>query len=222
MEYQAVFEERIPLSPKEINRLADDTVETILIEKLKNKLERRCSKHGYVLPGSIEIISRSMGHVEVGRFTGDIVYQVQAQGKVLNPSDGMALVGEILKKNKMGVYVEYKDAIRVLLPRDLHIANEKFDNLQIGDTIETEIKKSRFQVNDTYILCVGLFKALVNSSDKQEPVVELPPVEEEEDEEEAEEDEEQAEEDEEQAEEEVDAEDSLFPSAPGSVEEETT
>jgi len=216
MEYQAVFEERIPLSPKEINRLADDTVETILIEKLKNKLERRCSKHGYVLPGSIEIISRSMGHVEVGRFTGDIVYQVQAQGKVLNPSDGMALVGEILKKNKMGVYVEYKDAIRVLLPRDLHIANEKFDNLQIGDTIETEIKKSRFQVNDTYILCVGLFKALVNSSDKQEPVVELPPVEEEEDEEEAEE------EDEEQAEEEVDAEDSLFPSAPGSVEEETT
>ena len=215
MEYQAVFEERIPLSPKEINRLADDTVETILIEKLKNKLERRCSKHGYVLPGSIEIISRSMGHVEVGRFTGDIVYQVQAQGKVLNPSDGMALVGEILKKNKMGVYVEYKDAIRVLLPRDLHIANEKFDNLQIGDTIETEIKKSRFQVNDTYILCVGLFKALVNSSDKQEPVVELPPVEEEEDEEEAEEDEEQAEE-------EVDAEDSLFPSAPGSVEEETT
>ena len=208
MEYQAVFEERIPLTPKEINRLADDTVETILMEKLKIKLEKRCSKHGYVLPGSIEIISRSMGHVEVGRFTGDVVYQVQAQGKVLNPSDGMALVGEILKKNKMGVYVEYKDAIRVLLPRDLHIANEKFDNLQIGDTIEVEIKRSRFQVNDTYILCVGLFKGLVSSSEKEQatmqPVIEG-----------VEEAEEEAEE-----EVEVDAEDSLFPSAPGSVEEE--
>ena len=213
MEYQAVFEERIPLNPKEINRLADDTVETILMEKLKNKLEKRCSKHGYVLPGSIEIISRSMGHVEVGRFTGDIVYQVQAQGKVLNPSDGMALVGEILKKNKMGVYVEYKDAIRVILPRDLHIANEKFDNLQIGDTIEVEIKKSRFQVNDTYILCVGLFKTLINSSEKNAEMAEVPEVEEEA----AEEEEEAAEE-----EEDVDAEDSLFPSAPGSVEEETT
>jgi hypothetical protein len=57
--------------------------------------------------------------------------------------------------------VEYKDAIRVLLPRDLHIANEEFENLQIGATIELEIKKSRFQVNDPYILCVGIYRKIV-------------------------------------------------------------
>jgi DNA-directed RNA polymerase subunit E'/Rpb7 len=163
MEHQAVFEERVPITPKELNRLSDETAETILLEKLRTKLENRCSKHGFVIPGSLEIISRSMGLVEVGRFTGDIVYQVQAQGKVLNPSDGLLLTCEVLKKNKMGIYVEYKDAIRVLLPRDLHIGNIEFDALVIGDNIEVEIKKSRFQVNDPFILCVGIYKAKISS-----------------------------------------------------------
>ena len=163
MEHQAVFEERVPITPKELNRLSDDTAETILLEKLRTKLENRCSKHGFVIPGSLEIISRSMGLVEVGRFTGDVVYQVQAQGKVLNPSDGLLLTCEVLKKNKMGIYVEYKDAIRVLLPRDLHIGNTEFDALVIGDNIEVEIKKSRFQVNDPFILCVGIYKAKISS-----------------------------------------------------------
>jgi len=163
MEHQAVFEERVPITPKELNRLSDETAEIILLEKLRTKLENRCSKHGFVIPGSLEIISRSMGLVEVGRFTGDIVYQVQAQGKVLNPSDGLLLTCEVLKKNKMGIYVEYKDAIRVLLPRDLHIGNIEFDALVIGDNIEVEIKKSRFQVNDPFILCVGIYKAKISS-----------------------------------------------------------
>jgi DNA-directed RNA polymerase subunit E'/Rpb7 len=163
MEHQAVFEERVPITPKELNRLSDETAEIILLEKLRTKLENRCSKHGFVIPGSLEIISRSMGLVEVGRFTGDIVYQVQAQGKVLNPSDGLLLTCEVLKKNKMGIYVEYKDAIRVLLPRDLHIGNIEFDALIIGDNIEVEIKKSRFQVNDPFILCVGIYKSKISS-----------------------------------------------------------
>ena len=169
MEHQAVFEERVPITPKELNRLSDDTAETILLEKLRTKLENRCSKHGFVIPGSLEIISRSMGLVEVGRFTGDVVYQVQAQGKVLNPSDGLLLTCEVLKKNKMGIYVEYKDAIRVLLPRDLHIGNIEFDALVIGDKIEVEIKKSRFQVNDPYILCVGIYKAKISSGTLAQP-----------------------------------------------------
>lgn len=183
LEYPAVFEERIPLTPKDLNRLADIAVEDILIEKLRTKIEGRCSKHGYVVPGSLEVLSRSMGHVETGRFTGDVVYQVQSQGGVINPSDGTILQGEIIKKNKMGLYVEYKDAIRVLLPRDLHIANEEFENLQIGSTIELEIKKSRFQVNDPYILCVGIYRNIVTDKAKEQTqeVQQQPPIEEEDD-----------------------------------------
>jgi len=155
----AVFEERIPLSPKDLNRLAEIPTEDILLEKIRAKLEGRCARHGYVVPGSLEVLSRSMGHIEMGRFTGDTVYQVQAQGKVLNPADGTIIVGEVLKKNKMGIYVEYRDAIHVILPRDLHRGSDFFEGLAIGQSIKIEIKKSMFQVNDQFIKCVGVLVA---------------------------------------------------------------
>jgi hypothetical protein len=51
------------------------------------------------------------------------------------------------------------DAIRVIIPRDLHIGDEAFEAVEIGEKVEVEIKKSRFQVNDPYILSVGAFRS---------------------------------------------------------------
>jgi len=60
----------------------------------------------------------------------------------------------------MGVYASFEDAIRVMVPRDLHIGDEAFDAIEVGQTIQVEIKKSRFQVNDTSILSVGVFRGV--------------------------------------------------------------
>jgi hypothetical protein len=98
-----------------------------------------------------------MGQIENGKFTGNIIFHIQAQGRVYNPANGTRIVGRILKKNKMGIYMIYKNAIRILVPRDLHIGNEEFEKLQPQDTIEVELRKSRFQINDKYILSVGVF-----------------------------------------------------------------
>ena len=169
MQYTAVFEEQIPLTPKDM-RGAIDSFDTILEEKLRSRLENRCSKHGFVLPGTVRILSRSMGNLEKGRFTGNILFYLQAEATVLNPPDGTVLEGEVIRKNKMGIYVSYKDAIRVIVPRDLHIGNEEFEGLQIGETVRVEVKKSRFQINDEYLLSVGVFQAKVSDStegDKQ-------------------------------------------------------
>lgn len=173
-EKMAIFEDRIPLTPKDLNRLAETPVEDILLEKLRAKLEGRCARHGFVVPGSLRIVSRSMGHVEMGRFTGDAVYQVQSQGMVLNPADGTVLIGEVLKKNKMGIYVEYRDAIHVILPRDLHRGNNIFEELSIGQSIQLEIKKSMFQVNDPFIKCVGLLVDVPASTPTPAPVSQEP------------------------------------------------
>ena len=106
----------------------------------------------------MKILSRSMGYVEKGRFTGDIIFHVQAEAKVLNPPAGFTLEGVVIRKNKMGMYVSYNDAIRIILPRDLHIGDEAFEAVPVGATVSVEIQKSRFQVNDAYILSVGLFR----------------------------------------------------------------
>jgi hypothetical protein len=93
---------------------------------------------------------------------------MKAQGKVYNPPDGLQVEGEIIRKNKMGLYVIINDAIRIMVPRDLHIGNEDFDRLEIGDKIRIEIKKSRFQVNDTHIMSIGQYMGL--GGDASSPV----------------------------------------------------
>jgi DNA-directed RNA polymerase subunit E'/Rpb7 len=165
MDHTAIFEEQVPLTPKDL-RNEIKNIDSLLEQKLQAKLEGRCSRHGYVLPGSIQILSRSMGIVEKGRFTGSILFHVQAEGQVLNPPDGLVIEGEVVRKNKMGVYVNYKDAIRVIVPRDLNIGDDQFEGISVGDTIKVEIKKSRFQVNDEYILSVGLFKGISTAAVK--------------------------------------------------------
>ena len=157
MEYVAVFEEQLALTSVDLKKNIE-SIDDVLENKLKQRLEGRCSKHGFVVPDSVKILSRSMGSLERGRFTGDLLFHVQAEGTVINPPDGHILQGDIIRKNKMGLYVNYRDAIRVIIPRDVNIGNDEFESVEIGEVVRVEIKKSRFQVNDEYILSVGLFK----------------------------------------------------------------
>jgi len=156
MEQVAIFEEKVLLTPADL-RPEITSFDEILLKKMKGTLEGKCSKHGYVIPGSLELLSRSMGAAEKGRFTADFIYYMKAQGKVYNPPDGLQVEGEVIRKNKMGLYVVINDAIRIMVPRDLHIGSEEFDGIEIGDKIQIEIKKSRFQVNDTHILSIGQY-----------------------------------------------------------------
>jgi DNA-directed RNA polymerase subunit E'/Rpb7 len=208
MEYKAVFEEQVSLNPKDM-RIKIESVEDLIRDKLQARLEGRCSRHGYVEPGTVTILSRSMGSLEKGRFTGSFIFNVQAEGMVLNPPDGTILEGEVIRKNKMGIYVSYKDAIRVIVPRDLHIGDESFEMVEIGEKVQVEIKKSRFQVNDPYILSVGLFRSSkgVKAVNPVKPVDESIKNESHHEEEEEEGDEEEEYEDD--AEEEEDVEDTL-------------
>jgi len=156
MEYTAVFEEQVSLNPRDI-RGKIKSIDTILEGKLRTRLEGKCSRHGFVVSDTVKILSRSMGSLERGRFTGNIVFHVQAEGRVLNPPDKTMLDGEVIRKNKMGLYVNYNDAIRIIVPRDANIGKDEFESVEVGETITVEIKKSRFQVNDPYVLSVGLF-----------------------------------------------------------------
>ena len=164
MESTVVFEEKVAVSPTDFNKMSKLTLNDLVLKKFAETREGRCSTHGWVVPGSLNIVSRSMAQIEGGRFTGDLVSWVQIEGKVIYPVDGVRLEGIVLKKNKMGLFVMYQDAIQIMVPRDLHIGNEEFDKVEIGDRVEIELKKSRFQVNDLHILSVGLFIAKTASA----------------------------------------------------------
>jgi DNA-directed RNA polymerase subunit E'/Rpb7 len=174
MEQVALFEEKVYLTPKALRLVAKTTIDSILLEQLRTKLENKCSQHGFVIPNSLELLSRSMGQIENGRFTGNIVFHIQSKGRVYNPANGTQIVGTILKQNKMGLYIIYDDAIRVLVPRDLHLGNEDYESLRVGETIRVELRKSRFQIQDKFILSVGVF---IERTDAEElPQIHKPEV----------------------------------------------
>ena len=157
MESEAFFQEKVYLTPKDL-RNDITSVDTILINKLKERLEQRCSPHGYVLPGTLELLTRSAGMVDSGRFSGDWAFLIKAKGSVLHPPEGTELEVEVLKSNKMGVYAVYENAIRIMVPRDLHVGDEEFDQLKVGERIRVEIKKSRFQLRDPFIVSVAMYR----------------------------------------------------------------
>ena len=157
MESTAFFEKKINLTPGEFNEVKKESIDNLLERKAKDLVENKCSEQGFVLPGTVKLLSRSMGYFEAARFTGDAIYYVKLQGKVIYPADGVRVVGEVIRKNKMGLYVDYRKAIRIQVPRDLHIGSEEYEDVEVGDKIEIELKRSKFQINDQYILASAIF-----------------------------------------------------------------
>ena len=157
MESTAFFEKKINLSPGEFNEVKHESIDSLLEKKAKQLIENKCSEQGFVVPGTIKLISRSMGYFEAARFTGDANYYLKLEGKIVYPADGVRVVCEVIRKNKMGLYADYNNAIRIQVPRDLHIGSEEYEEVEVGDTIEVELKRSKFQINDPYILASAIF-----------------------------------------------------------------
>lgn len=157
METTVFFEKKVSITPKELNRVKTEPIDDILLQKAVQMIENKCSEQGFVLPGSVSLLSRSVGYFEAARFTGDSNYYVKLQAKVLYPVDGVRLYGEVIRKNKMGLYVNYNNAIHIQIPRDLHIGDEEFDKVEIGQYVLVELKRSKFAINDAFILSSGKY-----------------------------------------------------------------
>jgi hypothetical protein len=119
-----------------------------------------------------------VGYFEPARFTGDAVYYVKAEGQVLYPADGIVVDGEVIRKNKMGLYLNYREGLRIQVPRDLNLSRdqtlsneekekltdklkEEFERVELGHIVRVTLKKSLFQINDEYILTNGIFVGIV-------------------------------------------------------------
>jgi hypothetical protein len=205
MESVAFFEKKLSLTPSDFNEIKTTPIEEILLRKARDSMENKCSEQGFILPNSLRLISRSMGYFESARFTGDAIYYVKLEGNVVYPVEGVQVLGKVIRKNKMGLYINYNDAIRIQVPRDLHLNEPEFEEIKIGDAVYVELKRSKFAIHDAYILASGLFirkqegnNVPVESEDEseseepssEEPTTEALPAEDEEDEDDVEDEEE--------------------------------
>lgn len=170
--YQTIYsDERVPLTPTELNRISvpdDDpkeiqtSIKNILEEKLRLKYEGFCNANGYVRKGSIKLIAKSMGVAESGRFTGNFLYDCKISADVYYPIANSLVDVRILKKNAMGAYAvlsagadDIDEAMQVNIPRDLHPRSAEFEAIEPNQIVKIRILRSRFQINDRFIMAVG-------------------------------------------------------------------
>lgn len=162
--FKPVFlDKRVALSPSEL-RAAAGKIDDYLVGKIRKDLEGQCCTHGYVRPGSTQILARSMGQAEHGHFTADFIYQCKVRVRCYLPYADQIVDARILKVNKLGAYAlmfdegKVSEAMRILVPRDLHLNNEAFEALEVGQGIRVRILRSRFQNNDAFIQSVGVYE----------------------------------------------------------------
>ena len=146
----------IGLKPNEINSGIEDT----LLFKLREDIEGKCIKEGYVMPNTTEIINRSLGEVQLSHFNGSMLYNVNFTVKICNPNEGDTVEARITNVNKMGIFAIAGDGdpgpLNILLPAQYHIDNEDFHRLQPGNQINVKIVGKRFDSGESQISIIGI------------------------------------------------------------------
>lgn len=178
--FKPIFiDQRVALTPSEFREASAD-MDAYLLAKIRKGLEDQCCTHGYVRPGSTQILARSMGQAEHGHFTGDFLYTCKVKIMCLLPVADQILEARILKMNKLGAYAlivdegRLREAMRILMPRDLHLGNTAFDALKEGQGVRVRFMKSRFQAKASFISAIGVFEGLAPSADAKEGEEEEP------------------------------------------------
>ena len=151
----------------------------IFLTKLKNEIEGRCIREGYVKMGSVKILGRSLGKINQAYFTGLPVYDIKFQAEVCNPPIGSIIECYVKDETKMGLVCEIKDndnPLDIVIPSQWHFDNKKYTMLQPDMKIKIKISRKRHENGDNHISVVGLLhetpfdedKSFKNSSVQQE------------------------------------------------------
>jgi len=123
-----------------------------ILAQLKMNFEGKCSAEGFIQRNSITIVNYSLGRTNY--IKGGVDYDVQFQADVCMPHSGQKFKAPVTVRSKVGIHAE-TPPIKILIPRDLHIGNEDFENAKVGEDIEFEVVGSQFKQQDRDIIVVA-------------------------------------------------------------------
>jgi DNA-directed RNA polymerase subunit E'/Rpb7 len=127
-------------------------MQSSLLAQLKMNFEGRCSPEGFIQPNSITIVDYSLGRTNY--IKGGVDYDVKFQADVCMPHTGQKFKAPVTVRSKVGIHAE-TPPIKVLVPRDLHIGNEEFEGVKVGEEIEFEVIGAQFKQQDKDIVVVA-------------------------------------------------------------------
>ena len=121
------------------------------------QIEGYCISCGYVKPGSVSIVSRSIGKTNTVNNSGDIYYNVVFSADIFKPFVVQKLNCVVEKINKLGLmaYGEQNLPICVIIARQHH--EKSFKECKEKEHIQCEVVGSRYNINDKEIQIIGKF-----------------------------------------------------------------
>lgn len=158
-----ILSERVLLHPRDFTSEYKDVV----LNTLREKVEGVCSRHGYVMRGSVELREVVAGRIEPNSMNGDTVFSVRYQAHVCNPPVGLIVKAIVTDSNAFAVFArsgildefgEFTPLLDVILTRAQHESDDRLSNLENGNDIYVEILGKRFELVDTRISVVALLR----------------------------------------------------------------
>jgi DNA-directed RNA polymerase subunit E'/Rpb7 len=139
---------------------------TSLLAQLKHKYEGVCAPEGYIQRDSLSIVEHSLGRLNL--IKGGLDYSVRFQADICMPHPGQIFRARVALKSKIGIHVDLPP-MKVLLPRDIHIGNGDFEDVQEKQEIEFEVIGSKFQPRDTDIVVLAKMRSIVKPAVAEAP-----------------------------------------------------
>lgn len=148
-----LFERRELTKSVHINsKFLQKNIQASLLFQLRTTFEGKCITEGFIQPNSITITNYTLGRTNY--IKGGIDYNVSFQADICMPHAGQRFKAPVKLRSKIGIHAK-TPPIEVLIPRDLHLGNEEFEQVKIDEEIEFEIVGSQYKQDDENIVVVG-------------------------------------------------------------------
>lgn len=149
-------------------------IKEVLENKLKNKLEGKCCKDGFVRPDSLQIISYSSGKLFEG---SKVEFEVVIEAFFAFPVEGMlidCIANNITKAGiKASIPNEDPSPIILFISRDHFSMDDYFRSIKENDSIVVRVIGQRFELNDPFISVIGELVKPRSQGEKNQPYVVL-------------------------------------------------
>ena len=140
------IKKRISLNP----RYLDENFPAYIEKIVKNNVEGKCIKEGYVVPNTVIILKRSIGNMNNNQFNGNIMFDITIGAKVCNIPVNSVIKASVKKINKLGILAEL-GPLMIIVPKEIHQDKEPFSKINISDEIDLLVIGKTFNLNSNVI-----------------------------------------------------------------------
>lgn len=128
-----------------------------ILKRLKEKLEGKCSKHGYIKTDSIEIHKILPGVIELSSLSGMTIYDIYFNAELCNPVIGNIVKGVVKNTNRFGILVESPPVMDIIIAKNsVNIQSDiNLEDIKIDQELTIEIMGKKYELGDKRISVIG-------------------------------------------------------------------